>query len=278
MSTSISTAFVKQYEGDVHAAYQRMSSKCRGSVRLKTGVVGESTTFQKVGKGVAGQKTRHGKVPVMNIDHTNVECTMSDWYAGDWCDKLDELKVKHDERKVTAQAGASALGRKVDDLLFTAARASLGAGQKVAVGSAGLTKTKILTAFDTLNSGDVPDDGERYAFVNSHQWMELLNITEFSNADYVGDRKPWLGGTDARVWMNTTWVMHTGIPIVSNVAYCLLWHKSSMGWGEGQDITADITWHGDYAAHFINHMLSGGAVRIDDTGVVEIACDNTTTL
>ena len=32
MSTSISTAFVKQYEGDVHAAYQRMSSKCRGSV------------------------------------------------------------------------------------------------------------------------------------------------------------------------------------------------------------------------------------------------------
>ena len=52
------------------------------------------------------------------------------------------------------------------------------------------------------------------------------------------------------------------------------WHKSAMGWAEGSTISADITWHGDYAAHFINHYFSGGSVRVDDTGVVEIACDD----
>ncbi|MDA0989741.1 MAG: phage capsid protein [Verrucomicrobia bacterium] len=274
MSDSISTAFIKQYEGDVHVAYQRQGAKMRNSCRVSTGVVGSTDTFQVVGKGLAATKTRHGKVPVMNLVHTNVEATLSDYYAGEWCDKLDSLKHNHDERKIAAQSGAYACGRKVDDLINTAVRASLGSGQKVAVGTTGLTKAKILAAMEIMGDGDVPDDGERYFFVGVHQWMELLNLSEFSNADYVGDRKPWLGGTDARVWMNATWVMHTGLDVTSGTRFCLGWHKSAVGWSEGQDIKADITWQGDYAAHFINHNFSGGSVRIDDLGVVEIACDD----
>lgn len=274
MSVSISTAFVKQYEGDVHVAYQRQGAKMRNSCRMSSNVVGETDTFQIVGKGAAGKKTRHGKVPVMNLVHTTATATLEDWYAGEWCDKLDKLKHNHDERQVAASSGAYACGRKVDDLINTAARASLPSAQKVAEGSAGLTKAKILSAIELLNAGDAPDDGERYFFVGAHQWAELLNLSEFSNADFVGDRKPWLGGTDARMWMNCHWVMHTGLTLSSGTRYVMGWHKSAMGWAEGSTISADITWHGDYAAHFINHYFSGGSVRVDDSGVVEIACDD----
>jgi hypothetical protein len=31
-------------------------------------------------------------VPVMNLDHTAIEVILSDYYAGDWVDRLDELK------------------------------------------------------------------------------------------------------------------------------------------------------------------------------------------
>ena len=41
------------------------------------------------------------------------------------------------------------------------------------------------------------------------------------------------------------------------------------------EVNTDITWHGDRAAHFVNSMMSGGSVRIEDTGCVEIACDDT---
>jgi hypothetical protein len=34
-----------------------------------------------VGKGTASTKARHGKVPVMNIDHQPVEVTLQDYYA-----------------------------------------------------------------------------------------------------------------------------------------------------------------------------------------------------
>lgn len=52
MSVSIDNVFVKQFEADVHLAYQQMGTKLRSTVRGKSGVVGASTTFQKVGRVV----------------------------------------------------------------------------------------------------------------------------------------------------------------------------------------------------------------------------------
>ena len=101
--------------------------------RLKDKLQGKDVTFQKVGKGVAGQKSRHGTVPVMNQNHTPVACSVADFYAGDWVDALDELKTNIDERMIVASGGAYALGRKVDDQINTAVRSGLPAGQKIAV-------------------------------------------------------------------------------------------------------------------------------------------------
>src|SRR3546814_21149017 len=98
-----------------HEAYQRRGSKRRNTLRQKNNVQGPSTTFQKVGKGAASTKARHGKVPVMNVDHEPVEVQLADYYAGDWVDRLDELKTNIDERMVIANAGAYALGRKTDE-------------------------------------------------------------------------------------------------------------------------------------------------------------------
>ncbi len=61
MSQSIDNAFIKQYETEVKAAYQQQGSKFRGTVRLKSNVNGTDTTFQKVGKGSASAKSRHGR-------------------------------------------------------------------------------------------------------------------------------------------------------------------------------------------------------------------------
>ena len=183
MSMSVDQVFIKQFEADVHLAYQQMGTKLRSTIRSKTGVVGMSTTFQKIGKGIASTKSRHGIVPVMNLNHTPVECTLQDYYAGDWIDALDELKTNVDERRVVASAGAYALGRKTDELIIAAMNT---ATQYVGDYSTGLTKSLIMSAIEKLNTNDVPDDGRRYAVVGVHQWNELLGLDEFVSADYVG--------------------------------------------------------------------------------------------
>jgi hypothetical protein len=120
MSTSITTAFVAQYESEVHHLFQRFGGTLRSAVRTKTDVVGSTTTFQKIGQGSASTKARHGVITPMNVAHTTATATLADFYAGDWVDRLDEAKVNHDERQALAKAGASALGRKIDDQILTA--------------------------------------------------------------------------------------------------------------------------------------------------------------
>jgi hypothetical protein len=267
MSLSIDQAFVKQFEREVHEAYQRLGSKLRHTVRVKNSVQGSSTVFQKVGKGNAGTKSRHGKVPVMNVDHTAVEVQLVDYYAGDWVDHLDELKVNIDERQVLANAGAYALGRRTDELIITALTA---ATQTAGTGADGLTKAKVLAAFEKLGENDVPDDGQRFAVIGWKQWSDLLNLQEFANADFVGrDELPWRG-TQAKYWLGTLWLPHSGLPVAANVRTCFWFHRSAIGHAIGQDVVTDVTWHGDRAAHFVSNSMSQGAALVDNLGVVKM--------
>ena len=271
MSMSVSNSFVAQYMADVHEAYQQRGSKLRNTVRLKTGVTGATAVFQKNGKGSAGKKTRHGNVPLMNIEHASVTATLEDWYGADYVDKLDELKTNTDERLVVANAGAYALGRKIDELIL--ARMA-GTSSVVAEEGKGLTKAKILEAFAMLNSKDVPDDGNRFAVVGAHQWNELLDISEFKSADFAGDRYPWLKGTESRTWLGITWMFHTGLPLSSGTRNCFLYHRSAVGLAEAQEVKVFTDWVPEKAAHLVDHMLSAGAVLIDEDGVVGIDCDD----
>ena len=73
MATQISNAFIKQFEAEVHMAYQRMGSKLRNTIRQSNNVTGNQARFQKVGKGAASTKSRHGQVNTMEVTHSNVD-------------------------------------------------------------------------------------------------------------------------------------------------------------------------------------------------------------
>ena len=275
MSVSIDQVFVKQFEADVHLAYQQMGTKLRATVRSKSGVIGASTTFQKVGKGTASTKSRHGIVPVMNLNHEPIECMLQDYYAGDWVDALDELKTNVDERRVVASAGAYALGRKTDELIIgamNAATASVGDYSK------GLTKDLILGAIEQLNANDVPDDGRRFAVIGVHQWNELLSMDEFVSAEYVGSDTPLVSGFETKKWLGVIWVLHNGLPLNATSRDCFMYHSSSIGHACGQEVKTDISWHGERAAHFISNSMSQGSALIDTDGIVRIKCKDTASI
>jgi hypothetical protein len=276
MSMDINEAFVRQYEAEVHEAYQRKGSKLRNTIRRKSGITGESTTFQKIGKGVAGKKTRHGKVPVMNVDHTPVTCTLEDWYAGEWIDKLDTFKIQHDERQALVNAGVYALGRKTDQLIIDKWDAETLAGQVTSTNLSAITSPIATSLLTALGGRDIPvDDGNNFAVVSWEVWGKLMSLDQFASADYVAPNElPFAGrGVFAKKWMGFMWSPHSGLTITANVRNCYVYHMSSTGHASGAEIQTDITWHGDYAAHFINNMMSQGACVIDSIGIQRWAVD-----
>jgi hypothetical protein len=269
MSVQISNVFIEQFESEVHMAYQRMGSKLGGLVRKKQ-VKGDRTNFFKAGKGTAGTKTRHGLVPLMSIDHNSVECTLADYYAADYVDKLDELKINIDERRVVAQSGASALGRKTDELIVTAASAAT-TNALIATGAVGLNQTKINTTFERFGRNDVPDDGQRYFLIPPEGWTDLLGITAFSSADFVGPNEmPYKGGMVAKQWMSFTWIAFTGLADGAGGATdtrCLAFHRSAIGFAMGQEVNTAVDWIAERHAHLITSSMSQGACNIDELGI-----------
>jgi len=269
MTATIDQAFVKQFEAEVHMAYQRMGSKLKSMVRNVNGVKGNTVQFQKVAKGSASTKARHAEVVAMNSVHSNVTATLSDFYAADYVDKLDELKVNIDERNIVAQNAAYALGRKTDSIITDTFDAGATALANNSAGSTtGMNLDKAQNVFEIFGNNDVPDDGQRYWVVGPKQWSDLLDIDQFSRAEYIGEADlPYKGGMTAKRWLSFMWMGFSGLSTTGSDRNTIAFHKSSLGLGVGSDVRTEVNYIPEKVAHLTTSYMSMGAVLIDSDGV-----------
>jgi len=270
MTATIDQAFIKQFEAEVHMAYQRMGSKLKNMVRNVSNVKGSTVQFQKVAKGSASTKARHAEVVAMNSVHSNVTATLSDFYAADYVDKLDELKVNIDERNIVAQNAAYALGRKTDEIVTDTFDGSATALANNSAGSTtGMNLDKAQNVFEIFGNNDVPDDGQRYWVVGPKQWSDLLDIDQFSRAEYIGEADlPYKGGMTAKRWLSFMWMGFSGLPTSGSTdRHTMAFHKSSLGMGVGSDVRTEVNYIPEKVAHLTTSYMSMGAVLIDGDGV-----------
>ena len=288
MSTSISTSFITDYEADVHLIFQRFGTMLLQAVRWKRDVVGSTAVFQTIAAGTATTKARHGTITPMNQTHSAPSATLADFYAGDWVDALDEAKINIDERMAIARSGAAALGRKIDSQLLTTMTGTSQSTVTWTVTTSNNIRAGLLGMVEAIYSNDVPNDGQLYGILSPKEWAFAMTVEEFASADYVGPNGlPFTEGAQIGRWkdyMGVKWTVHTGVTNAGSAnAEPFVWHKNAVGYASGKhpknfanrgEIVADITWHGDRAAHFINHMMSGGSVLIDDGGVIQGEVDD----
>jgi hypothetical protein len=267
MANTIDQAFIKQFETEVHMAYQRMGSKLRNTVRT-TNVAGSVARFQVIGKGVATTKSRNGNVTPMELAHTNVEATMADFYAPEYIDKLDELKININERQAVAQSAAAALGRKTDEILVTAMDAGASGTQIHDTGSA-LEKADLLSLFETMGTADVPEDGQRYLAMSPKGFADLYAINEFASSDFVGPQNlPFAGGMTMKEFLGFKVFSTSAVAGGKNFAY----HTSAIGLNA--DVQTEVNYVAEKVSHLATSMMSMGAIVIDATGVYEVLDNN----
>lgn len=262
---TIDTAFVQEFEQGVHEAYQRKASVFKALVRSRSGVKNK-TTFQKYGSGSATTKARNAVIPPMNNAHTNVSVTTEDWYAGDFIDDLDLLRIHHDEMQASMNAGAYALGRKTDEQIVTAASGSTTTADETTNGATLAWATAVMVA---LGNNEVPDDGERYGIIGWEQWGKLMALQQFSNSQYVGDDDlPFKSGTQAKRWMSIMWIPWSGYTRSTNSTN-YVFHRSALGLAIGQDVDSRITYEGTRAAWWAMNKMQMNSCLIDGNGVIK---------
>jgi len=206
----------------------------------------------------------------MELAHTQVEATMEDFYAAEYIDKLDELKVNINERQAVAQSSAAALGRKTDEILYTAMDAGANATQINDTAGA-LVLADILTIFETFGTANIPEDGGRYLAMHPKGYADLFNITEFASSDFVGEQNlPFAGGMTMKEFMGFKVFSTSAISAGKNIAY----HTSAIGLGINSDVTTELNYVPEKVSHLATSMMSMGAVVIDSDGVYEVLDNN----
>lgn len=283
MAAAIDALFTTLYLSEAKLAYQRTGPRLKGTVRTQNGVIGSSAVFPKYGTGAATTKTRHGRVVPMNLDHTSVTVSLTDRYAPEFVDKLDQLKTNVDERSAIIKSQVAVLGRETDDDIIQAMAAAVTATSyetTVTLTTERAIRNSVLAAVQAIQERDVPtDDDQLYAVISPSIHAALMAVDQYSNARYVGPDLPYVAGNNVRrTWLNVHWISHTGLNKATNTRHGYIYHSSSTGHAIQADVQLDANYVPERVAFLLNAYMSMGAVAIDTAGIQGLAIDESTAL
>lgn len=278
MSTSLSTAAIASFDADVKHAYQDMG-KLRDTVRVKTGVVGSTHRFPKLGAGLATRRVKQTDVVPMNLVHTNQTATLEDWNAAEYTDVFDDAKTNISEREELAASIAKAISRREDQLIIDALEATattLTVASSVGGANTDLNVDKLRRASRLLGDNAVGED-EDICYVGSYVGREsLLGETETTSSDFNTIKALVNGDINTFMGMSFKWIAtraEGGLDLTGGDRTTFAYAKSAIGHAIGMEQRMEVNYIPMKTSWLANMLFSAGSIEIDAGGVVEITCD-----
>ena len=283
MSYQLSSAAIAAFDAMVKHAYASRGHLLRDCVRVRTGVVGSTHKFPKMGQGAAHLRgAPQTDVVPMNVAHSGVTATLADYEAPEYTDIFSQQKVNYDEKAELAQVLGDAMGRLEDQIIINALVAgTFGATNSMAadVGGANtnLNVEKVYAAAKLLGVANVPSE-DRVFIAHENQKAALLTETPVTSSDYNSVKALVNGQIDT--WMGFKWKWlgdrtEGGLPMAdADDRKCYAFHKMAVGLAEGIAQRTSVDWIPHKTSWLSNAIFSAGAVTIDQPGVIQILCDD----
>ena len=275
MAVSLSTNFTKLFEAEVKQAYQAVR-KLGGTTRTRTGVVGSTVQFPKMTSGVAGLHIPQSEVTALNITHSNVTATLSDYSAAEYTSIFDQQKVNYDERQELVQTLGNAIGRRTDQMVMDAisgSSSSLTVANSIGGSTTNINVAKIRESARLMNGANVPM-ADRHMAISADGLASLLSETQATSVDYVANKALTNGKIDSFLGFTIHMIgdMDEGGLAIdgSSDRTCYAWHKDSVGYAEGISMKTEINYVPERASWLTNVMVSAGSIAIDTNGIVLI--------
>lgn len=290
MSASITENMVQQFGTNFRILGQQRKSRLERWCQSEPNIVGTGKTVERLGASEAYDLTsRHADTQYVENAHSRRWLDLGDKAWADLVDEMDKIKMLADPTSPYVSIGRAALNRKRDDAIIAAASGNartdsasiaLPAAQKVAASATGLTLAKLNATREILDASEI-DNAEdetgqatvnRVMVVTTKQLSDLLNTTEIKSVDYNSVKALVQGQVDTFMgfkFVRTERLVADG----SGDRSCLAWIKGcvAFGWGMDQHVSIDPLPGKNYSVQ-VYARESVGATRIEDAGVVELAC------
>jgi hypothetical protein len=284
MSKFLSNAAVIEFDQEVKHQYQGQGN-LRETVTNRTGVVGESYKFTRMGKGVANQKASQADVTPMDIGHDRQTATLANWNAPEYTDIFDQAEVNFDEKQELAMTIANAIRRREDQIIIDAMAAVTFAATNDEDPDTGrvfdisATRNFDLSAIRSA-AGHLDDieaeSSDRYIVLRAQALQKLLEDTTVTSSDYGvvkalvdGDLDSYMGFKFKKIGTRT----EGGLPGAASDRVAFAYQKSAIGLAIGLDMKTTIDWVAQKTSWLANGLFKAGAVAREPQGIVKIQYD-----
>ena len=226
-----------------------------------------------MGKGQATPRTgSSADVVPMDVAHSLVVATLTDYEAPEYTDVFDQATVNFDEIRELATTIAGAMGRRDDQSIIDAMEACTGC-PTVGAGTQALDLATITAAAKELNKVEAPME-DRYFVIHEGGLNDLLNDPTITSADYNSVRLLMSGEIDS--FMGFKWKIigsgraEGGLPLASTVRTGFAYHRRSVGHAVGIDITTRVDYVPHKASWLSMGMWKAGSIAIDPEGIIKV--------
>jgi hypothetical protein len=289
MSVEITTAFVKQYSGNVQLLSQQKGARFRSASREES-QVGKQAFYDQIGATTARKRTeRHGDTPLISTPHSRRRVALVDYDWADLIDDLDKVRMLIDPQSSYAQNAAFAMTRAMDDAIIEAFTSTAYTGEEGGTSttfpssqqidiSGTLTLAKLLEAKEMLDAAEVDESIPRYFTCSANVLTDLLDIEELTSADYVTVKALVQGQIDT--FLGFKFIRSERLPLDrtttgggSGDRSCFAWAQDGVLLAVGQNPIGKIEQRADknYSTQ-VYYSMAIGATRMEEAKVVEVIC------
>lgn len=286
MPESITQAHVQQFDDTIRMQAQQSMSRLENAVVDRGIITGASFTANMLAAvdEMDENNVRHGDTVWSDIIHNTRVATMFDFDKAFPVDKADEAKVLANPNGAYMQRLIASANLRKDKTIYDALRGTsvkkdgtsvaLPSSQKIAHGSAGMTKNKIVQAKKIFRANECDeqsdDPSELYMIYTSDMLEDILLDTTLTSVDYMAVKMLQDGNISGK-WCGFNWIPYERIYNDGSTNFTVAWAEKGIHFGTGY-IEGDISRRKDKKNTMQTLMLASfGASRVEEECVVEIA-------
>lgn len=215
----------------------------------------------------------NGLIPYNTAENVQNTAVLQEYHAPYERSGFNIFASQGDQRRIMQNASVAVMNRNIDQVIFdelSTATQTTGAAQKA-------TLNLVIKARVLLGNQKVPitDEENMFAVISPAFEGYLMQVTEFSSADYI-EVKPFVGPAKRmRRWAGVNWIVHPSVPGLGTASEsCFMYHQNAMGHAaNSKEMDVKVDYDGKQDLSWSRASLFHGAKKLQNIGIVIMVHD-----
>jgi hypothetical protein len=243
-------------------------------------IKGNEAIFLVADSGSATAVTRgvDGLIPARGDNLTQNTATLTEWHDLVRKTNFNIFASQGDQRRIMQMTTMKVINRRIDDTIIAVLDTATNNSGVAAQASIDM----IVWARTILGNNfvDITDEDNMFGLISPAFEGYLMQVPEYSSADYVSVQ-PFTGPAKTfRRWMGVNWICHprltnsVGAGGSGTSEQCYMYHRDSIGCAVNKDgIQSPVGYDEEQGYSFARVSYDLGAVMLQNSGVVQMLHD-----